>query len=399
MRAYCKTNSKSISRLSSQVGMSLMEIVVIMTVLSLVALGTTQMLKQLVQGQKESNVKEALFRARANIIRLIENDNTWAQTITAYPFGHPLGCMRDNSTTECSPGVYNQNFDVRCDPECEYMLNGTLTTSPIYYAGGTNSTGISPEGHICTGFNTGAGSDACPYRYNFVIEHTCPTGQPTCKKPRVLIRGNLVVNPASRGGPLSRINTENPEVDNQSMSFIVRRGSHTRYEPFVIRHFSTSNAASQVFGGQCPPPSGTPPLPTPIPRRLEVGGYDPNTDMGGSVLEYRPAQNSFRLRKGDYECTISAQAYGLPNGFRITLRETVGGPNRLEIPVGAAYTPAHATGELNSNIKFSLSRATWLQIIQYCSNGFTPSNANMGVATPVYTDGYSFTILSCVRIS
>jgi hypothetical protein len=397
MRAYCKTNSKSISRLSSQVGMSLMEIVVIMTVLSLVALGTTQMLKQLVQGQKESNVKEALFRARANIIRLIENDSTWALTISAYPFTHPLGCMRDNSTTECSPGVYNQNFDVRCDPECEYMLNGTLTTSPIYYAGGSNNTGISPEGHICTGFNTGAGSDACPYRYNFVIEHTCPTGQPTCKKPRVLIRGNLVVNPASRGGLLSRVNTENPDVDNQSMSFVVRRGSHTRYEPFVIRHFSTSNQVAERFGGQCTG-SGTPSV-----RRLLAGGYDANADMGGSVLDYQPAQNRFRLRKGDYECTISAQAYGQPNGFRISLREP-GSGNRVEIPVGSAFTPAHGSSQVTNKVKFSLSQATWLQVIQYCT---TPNTiGDMGIASrtggtqasPTY-DGYSFTILSCVRIS
>ena len=354
--------------------MTLVEVMILMTVLSLIALGTTTLMRTTIQIQMKGDLTERLLQVRANLIQTIEDDNAWALTISNYAYAHStgLGCLRDGSTVPCNndpaPRV-NQNFNIRTDGD------GTGAAS-IYYAGEQATTGIAPNGQFCTTFSTGTGDDLCPFRYNFDLQFTCPTGQLTCSKPKVQVFGRFVSNPLSRDGILARLNLD-------SLDFVVEKSSQVRYEPLVIRHYSTSNSG----GGSCVAGGKT-------ARDLT----EVFSDSAGNVLDFNSAVNRFRLKKGDYTCHITAQVHNIPSGFSISLEQATGGPNPIVIPITTAYTEDNTSIQVSGTIRLNLSEdSPWLHLLQYCTQ--SNSSFDMGIPTENYAQGSSFTTIHCVRTS
>lgn len=353
-------------------GMTLIEVMILMTVLSLIALGTTTLLKTATEIQMKSELKEVLLQVRTNMIQTLEDDNSWGRTISSYPFTHAngLGCLRDSTTTLCNHDPaprLNVNFNVRTDGD-------GAGASSLYYESAQPTTGIAPDGTFCTTFNTTTGNDLCPFRYNLDLQFTCPTGQLTCSKPKVQIFGRFASNPLNRSGYLARLNIGD-------LDFTVEKFARTRFEPFIIRHYSTGSGG----GGNC------------------VGGATTTrelteilTDAGGNVLGLNIATNRFRLKKGEYTCTITAQVHDIPTGFSISLEQATG-PNPITIPISSGYTGAHESLQAYGTIRLNVTQnSPWFHIIQYCVQNSSPFG--MGMPTPGYS-GASFTSINCVRTS
>ncbi len=359
--------------------MSLIEVMILMTVLSLIALGSTSVIKTTIEIQMKSELKKVLEQVRDNIIQNLMDDGAWGRTITAYPFNHAngLGCLRDNSTTPCNHDPaprLNQNFNIRSDGD------GTGVSS-LLYEGEQAGTGIAPDGTFCTTFSSTTGNDLCPFRYNLDLQFTCPTGQLTCSKPKVQIFGRFISNPVNRSGFLARL-------DVGDLDFTVEKFARSRFEPFIIRHFSTGSNAG---GGACVAGGKS------VRSLTEIF-----SDSGGNVSNFNAATSRFRLRRGEYTCTITAQVHNLPQGFSISIEQAVG-PNPIQIPVAGAYTGENESVQISGTIRFNVSQdeSPWLHLVQYCTQ--SNSTFDMGIPTPGVPssnyDGVSFTSLNCVRTS
>ncbi len=370
----CMKNKSFLSRffvrnLGNQKGLSLVEMMVVVTIMSLVGLGMSSLLTNMVSIQKKTEKKDVLLQMKNLIEANIKDNNAWANSVIHATNNTTLNCLRD-TVGNCADGAVQTNFNI-------YNRANTLV-----FQGASATGGFSPEGVLCNTFNATTGNNLCPFRYNLRWTARCPGGVNPCNKPVVHVVGDLVVNPANKSDPSNNINVGAYRID-------FNRGDLMRYEPLEVRHYQNNGAFAR---------SGTCPAGTGVYRSLQAGPLAAIAhDIGSNVVSSNAT--SFVLRPGTYICTVSAQVYHMPAGFKIELHNMTTPANTYNIASGMTgpYTSQTVSGvasfELNANARFS--------VYQGCAPG-TPAdlpaaNFQRGIPSPVYADGNTFTRVSCVR--
>ena len=176
-------------------------------------------------------------------------------------------------------------------------------------------------------------------------------------------------------GPLGRI-------DPNEFSFQIIRSERLRYEPFQI----TYQVSGNVDGGVCD--GSRRPLTTVV------------NDVGNNVKSL--AGSRFDLEPGIYDCTITAQVYGIPSGFNIMLESAaLANP----IPIGNGFTSPWSSTVITGKAHFQTTAAATFEITQNCPNitswGIPATDysdpRNMGIPNPDYTSSTTYTEVNCVR--
>jgi prepilin-type N-terminal cleavage/methylation domain-containing protein len=358
-----KLNTKYIpSLLNNPKGMSLIEVMVVVVIMSLVGLGTTTLFKNIIETQRKNTVKSAMSQVRDNLKRNIQNDQAWLNTVNAYPISSSsLGCLRDNivRTAWCTHQTSINNFNVRD------------TQNNIFYQASQASRGFTADGQDCNSFNNGAGNDACPYRYNLNIVLRCPDGNTQCRKPQMTIEATFVVRPNTRGGLLERI-------DVGEYNFRIERTERMKFEPLTFVHRVQGGAG----GGACSNSA-----------RRQLNQLVNDVGENGALL----SANRFSLQPGFYDCQVTAQVYSQPNGYSISLR---GGG--VTYPIGNGFTTIDGSNTVSGKVQFLITTATIFEVVQTCPAGSAPQHATniwaRGIPTPNYAPE-DLTSVTCVKSS
>ena len=361
--------------LSSTKGMSLIEVMIVITIMSLIGLGTATLMKNMFSIQRRANIKQVVKQYQNELEALLKNDQSWAFTVNLGGNTSSLGCLRDGSAG-CANAFTDTDFQVQD------------TANAIFFNGNSGTDGFDFNGQRCTAW-TAAGNDACPFRYTLTWVAECPVGVNPCIKPQVVITGTLLYSPVDPSAINNRLNVAD-------YAFTIRRGERVRYEPFelVYEHLSNTDSQPNGFvdgGGAClPPTTGT----GRVVRPLSALSYD----AGGNVT-FNDATDTFTLVAGTYSCKIIAQSFEATTGFSIVLRDMT---NNVDYPAGSGFSGPGTTSYASGTVEIQLTAPAGFRLEHECQNSHPDEPTwDMGIPMPAYTTapGTTFTNISCVRTS
>lgn len=354
-------------------GMTLVEVMIVVTIMSMVGLGTATMMSNVNSVQRRATLKVTAAELQSNLETLLRNDRAWANSINSATNDSLLGCLRDSVTNPanyCQHGIGNSiaNFEVRD------------SAGDVFFQSNTQTIGFNQDGETCNTYvqKPNAGNDACPFRYNLTWYALCPNGEVSCRKPQVIIVGDFEFNPANPADSRNRINEDDFNIE-------VRRGERVRYEPFEVEHRQVSSDPG--VDGQCHNTIGTWKA---RPLNQEVYDDGDNVVLAGNTLTIQP---------GRYECEISAQSYGIGAGFNIRFQDTT---NAVAYPVGGGTVQYGVATHTTGSFHLDLSAVTNFQLQQRCENNLgSDRQYNFGLPIGSYsaTDYTVFSTITCVRSS
>ena len=373
----------------SKTGMSLVESVIVVSILSLAGLGTTTLMTTTARMQQRSNTRSSFNQLKNNLKNIINNDTAWARMIALSAnqdaTGANLSCLRDNlpQAQWCTHGYTGTDFDVVYE-------DGTS-----FYTANTATSGFTNTGATCSTYSS-SGNDDCPFRYTLKVTYKCPGTSPptTCKKPSVKIDATLVHSPATSGSA-NRVNLDD-------YAFTINRGERIRYNPFEIRYVTSTRPDATKdgsAGNRDPGAGGLCQSGTTTKRKLNQ-----IRDAGDSAT-LDSTNDQFTLQPGSYECQISTQAFAASAGFAIILKDTTNS-NTYSIGSGFGIRDLDSNGvcrncsstTITGQAQFSITAQATFELLHYCGAGGSWSKFDMGFPRPDYTDSV-YTTISCVRSS
>ncbi len=341
-------------------GMSLIEVMVVMAVMTLIGLGTASLMKNMFSVQRSAALKLSVWEIQKNLVTILKNDASWAGSLNNAANVAILGCLRDSPVpvTGCNNGQTGNNFVI-------HDRRGGAWYNPIL-----PNTGFAVDGTVCNTFSAvlGAGDDSCPFRFEVAWTGFCPGGVGPCEKPQVTLALTLIYNPGDPSDPRNRLN-----VADYALTF--PRNERLTFEPFEIRHVRSGGAG----GGACASNSWN------NPRPLTNILYDQanNVTLAGT---------RFTVQPGAYRCKISAQGYRATSGFSIRLWDVT---NSTAFYVGGGFANAESTTYAMGTVNFRRANPTVFEL-QHFSPNCSAGGFSMGRAAPTDT---VLTSISCVRSS
>lgn len=364
-------------------GMSLVEVMIVLVIMSLIGLGTTTLLTNTLSIQKNADTKSHLTTFRKNLESFITNDTAWTNTVYAASNSSLLACLRDGSAG-CANGTVVQNFDI---------YNASNGSPAVFYQGTSASAGIDLLGKTCTTFSTSSGDDDCPFHYDVQMTMTCPGTLDPCPKPQLHVEADLVVNPASVGDRRFQVNTGLYKID-------IQRGERVRYETISLRHFNNGGGPGSG-GGECG--AGGPGPSDEVVRDLTLTTAEIK-DIGQNIISSDDTADEFVLQPGTYECTVTAQGYSQPSGFKIILQDRT---TPLDHIIGSGFSALGNSTIVTGKVRFQINNPAGhtFRVIHQCGlpGGPPPypgqSPFNLGIPSAPYGGGNSFTQVFCVRTS
>ncbi len=373
---------KELERLKSNLGMSLIEVMIVMTIMSLIGLGTATLMKNMFSIQRRSSLKSVAADIQNQMETMLKNDTAWAATVN-HASNVGINCLQDG-VGGCNHRPYSGN-PAAPGQALANNLNIFDTTGTNFYNGFVPGRGFSDTGANCGSFDPAgnAGSDACPFRYNFSVYSECPGAVATCPKPQITILGIMLFNPADPSDPRNRLNVDDYTIE-------LRRGERVRYEPLEIQYSVTTNNG----GGNCPAVLSN--------WRGRPINPAPEYDVGGNIVGINGAGGRFTLRPGTYECKVVAQAFEALDGFSVRLRDL---DNDIPYPIGGGFSGTNATAYATGTVTLQLTANTRIRLEHSCGgpNSEHPEHDfEMGIpsaGSAGYAGGSVFTSITCVRSS
>ena len=356
-------------------GMSLVEVMVVLTIMSMIGLGTATMMKNMFSIQKRVDTKSNILQLQNNLETLLKNDDAWGASVTAAANAAKLGCLTDSVATTCADGFTASDWQVFDN------------TGALFFRADQATRGFTIDGAPCNTFNRVAGDDTCPLRYDLTWTALCPGTTDPCQKPQVVIVGNLVYAPLNLSDPSQRINVADYQIN-------INRGERMRYEPFEITYQVTGLVAGPGSGGI---PGGACNAGGTIRRPLSTITYD----VGNNVT-LNTGTSTFTLPAGTFECKITAQGYGANQGFSVEMRDI---DNAINYPAGSAYSGPNGTAYAIGTVQLQLTNVggTRFRLQHRC--GVSNSNFDMGIPfdrqglAGDYSTPTVYTSISCIRSS
>jgi len=158
---------------SNSRGFGFVEILVVVAILSIVALGIGGLTVQFSKQQQQSNTVIQADVFRRSLIALIVSNTSWDYTTKA---NASMACLYNGApcatTTQQPFAIYDASNTVFYDPATK---------------------GINYSGQVCDGFAL-TGNDQCPLRYDLEWQPICPP-LGSCLNPQVLINATLIYKP------------------------------------------------------------------------------------------------------------------------------------------------------------------------------------------------------------
>jgi prepilin-type N-terminal cleavage/methylation domain-containing protein len=350
-------------KLKSSLGYTLIEIMVVISILSIVALGSASLIQSIFQLQRIQESKLKLLEFSRTFQSVLQNQTYWALTYNhaSNTVFTSLACLRVGGT--CLNNSTDNNFNVFDGPG-------------LFYQGSVATTGVTESGLSCTTFP----SLLCPFRFNLTTRNVCTNNEATCDKPNTIITANFVK--ANIDDSLIRKIDDRTAANGGTISFEVRLGQNVRYEPFEIVEYSDSTGATG--GGACTPGAWSNRPFTTVLANV------------GNNMTLLAGPSSFQILSGEYECTISLDAYDQVNGFKIQLIDDTGAVTSL----GSGITKSLTSTTISAKVLLKPTAVRTYRLQHLCVSAAadpTIANTDFGRPLPNYADQTVFTRIYCVR--
>ncbi len=344
--------------------MSLVEIMIVITIMSLVGLGTATLMKNMVSIQQRTELKNVASILKSRMEEYIHSEDAWEATVANH---NPLRCTRATGTP-CTHNNDNPLAGAFLGSPSTSNFNVYDNTGNIFSRGASASGGFSREGEPCNSFNAtaGAGNNNCPFRYNVAAWFFCSNGDAQCDRPEVTVKAELVFNPRDKSKINARMNTNDYRIT-------IKRQQKVRSESFRIVYqdpWTGINAADQIGGGECSPTDTAPDRYRPFTNEeYDEGGNVQlrNCDPGGCRV--------FRVEPGIYDCKITTQSFEPIRGYKVILEDVT---NARNFPAGGGYAGSGATAHSTQSVSFELTAQANFRLIHQCMEIRNPISGGVG---------------------
>ncbi len=184
---------KMMSTMKKPGGFSLLEIMVVVGIGSIMALGFGKLLAWTAELQTQALEQAALDGFKQNIMKNLANESSWGNTLTANQAG-ATKCLWDG--TPCTDsGAFGGA------PLANQLIELRDSANTVIFDARQATNGLTAQGTPCVGY-TAAGNDLCPYRYQLTWSALCnPAAPPAgdgCVAPQVSISAVLQYSPAKK---------------------------------------------------------------------------------------------------------------------------------------------------------------------------------------------------------
>ncbi|CAN5586943.1 hypothetical protein BH10BDE1_BH10BDE1_32440 [soil metagenome] len=374
---------------SSEHGFGLIEVVIAAAILSVVALGITTLVEDMLRVQRKSNAVGVINQMRTQMTAAIQNGRSWELTVADLDAttGNPdMACIK-NATATCANNV-------------PLDLNLKNSDGNEIYYGRVAGKGFGYDGTLCTTYP----SDACPFTWDLKWIPQCVGGADPCATPNVRVVGTLVYSPGSSGVLLGGFNPALYAIQ------IVRGAEAIRNDALSVSYVMTT-AAGEGSGCEA----------SWVTRKLNTVSADAGNNMINKTAVATPTTvaaglpNQIKLRAGTYNCRVQSPAFK-NGGNRLRLRPLAGG-TMFPVVTSSVATASMTGGSANLLIETTLilNADTAFVVEQACER--LPSQApapyrspystaldtwSLGVPVPQSPGDYSstvYTTVSCARTS
>lgn len=309
---------KKILKLSNNKGLTLIELLVSVGLISIVSLGVMSIIGNMQAEQNKAMLQNTLRSLKSQIEYLIRDPSAWSQTINYTHATFPYNSSARFNSLRSMSLVNITGFNYKSDATSEKIILFTSTGDPdeafnLLGPADTSGNGFTIQGTKCTTFNI-TGNDLCPISYRLLVGYACPGSVNTCNNPQMRIVARLVYSPQSRS--LLRFKTMLNEF---SGSDIRNEADIRRYDVLIDkvssqgnRSFSIASRFTSVSGadncndngaGTCTLALTTHPLTSSV-GWVNVSGSSSLVNLGAGAN-----QNISFNEPGNYSCTITVPAF------------------------------------------------------------------------------------------
>lgn len=370
-----ESRSASFSRRSSVIrdsrGFGLIEVIVVVAIISIVALGIATMMQDMFSQQQRAAQKGTLNSTRARLIEALQSPSSWAATVAHADNNASLVCLRAGNT---------------CTHNTTVNFNVADASGAIIYPSATATAGFRPDGTNCNTFSTATPDPTCPFRWALSATLTCPSGSGTCPSPDIRILGPFTYS----AGTASMGAGFNPNT--YSIDF--RRGSDVVLNQVVTFRYVENDASGEA--GRCDTGAW-------VTRALNQT-VDAHS-IGASIQ----AGNLFRLPTGSYNCRVLVPGFK-NGGNRIRIVRVVGMVVTQEAESGVALAAVNTGGSVVNSIEVVLrvnTASADFRVEHTCTSRPSAStwpslnnDFSKGVPVPDAGGSYAnttFTTVTCIR--
>lgn len=380
------------SFLSNQDGMSLVEIMIVITIMSLVGLGTATLMKNMVSIQQRTELKNVASVLKSRMEEYIHSEDAWEQTVANH---NPLRCTRATATP-CNHNNDNPLAGAFLGSPSTANFNVYDNTGNIFSRGASASGGFTREGEPCNSFNAtaGSGNNNCPFRYNVAAWFFCSNGDAQCDRPEVTVKAELVFNPRDKSKINARMNTNDYRIT-------IKRQQKVRSESFRIVYqdpYPGINNADQIGGGDCSVANTAPQRYRPFTHEE----YDEGNNVSLSECSGAGCRR-FRIQPGIYDCKITTQSFEAIRGYKVILIDFT---NARRWPAGGGYSGIGATAHSTQSVSFELTAPANFRLRHRCwesRNTLSGSSGGWDYGIPVRAYNANnpsiYTSVTCTRSS
>lgn len=350
-----------------QRGFGLIEVIVVVAIISIVALGIATMMQDMFSQQQRAAQKGTLNTTRQRLVEMLQSPTSWAATVAHTSNDSSLACMRVGNV---------------CTHNTTVSFNVVDAGGTVFYPSATASAGFRPDGTTCNTFSTTTPDPSCPFRWAFQATLTCPSGAGTCPSPDIRIQAPFQYS--SDGAMGAGFNPATYSID-------FRRGADVILNQSVVFRYRENDNSGET--GVCD--SGW------VTRALNQV-VDANS-IGASVQ----GGNTFRLPTGSFNCRVIAPGFK-NGGNRIRVVRTAGPVTEAEssVSVAAVSTGGSVVNAIELVLRVNTATADF-QVQHTCTSrpsaaafGSTNDNYSLGVPVPDAGGSYTnttFTTVTCIR--
>jgi prepilin-type N-terminal cleavage/methylation domain-containing protein len=175
------------STLTKNSGMSLVEVMIAVSVMSVVGLGLLHINSELQKAARQGTAKTAAREIRQNLVQVLENNESWVQTVS-----HKL-----NQTFLCLSGTGDcHEAQGASKPGLPYAILDPV--GQVFYDGQNPTLGYTLNGAKCDKFP----SPACPFHVELTWRPLCLPPPVACRPSQVEVSGRVIFDV----GPTAPVN-------------------------------------------------------------------------------------------------------------------------------------------------------------------------------------------------
>lgn len=363
-------------------GFGLIEVIVVVAIISIVALGIATMMQDMFSQQQRAAQKGTLNSTRARLLETLQSPTGWAATVAHTSNDSALACMRVGNT--CAHGTTG-------------AFNIVDSTNTVIYPSATATAGFRPDGSNCNTFSAGTPDPTCPFRWSFVWTASCPSGSGTCPAPDVHIVGTFAYAPGSTAGFGAGFNPNTYSID-------FRRGADVVANNPVRFWYQRNDNTGELGGCNA---GWTTRLLNSVHNPNLIGRNPAHTPTSCTSCATGPVANNFALPAGSYNCR--ALVPGFKNGGN-RIRIMRNGSTVPEAESGIALASVETGGAVVNTLEFTLrvNADSSFRVEHTCTS--SPAAATWGNQNPNFAKGVpvpdpttgtyvnvTFTSVSCIQ--